>query len=255
MKIILLFFTLVYISFGLTQCAVPPEGGAAKGGGIRATKEAPFVNSLGMKFVPVPGTKVLFCTTETTVAQYQAAGMRYQAPGFNQGGDHPAVNVSWNDARSWCAWLSKKEGRMYRLPTDAEWSAAVGTSTYPWGNQWPPPNNAGNYAGQELRGSTPAERALLATSIGFTIIGGFSDGHKFTAPVGSYAANRYGLHDIGGNVGEWCEDMRTAVSGSRTIRDASWRNDPRSDLASSSRYYFTPDRSFRSVGFRCVVVQ
>ena len=121
----------------LTQCAelaglpsAPPTSPTPPDPALlSACKEAPFVNSLGMKFVPVPGTNVLFCTTETTVAQYQAAGLGYQAPAFPQGSNHPAVNVSWNEAKAWCAWLSQREGKKYRLATDAEWSLAVGPGT------------------------------------------------------------------------------------------------------------------------------
>ncbi len=123
-----------------------------------ATKDAPFVNSLGMKFVPVPGTKVLFSVWDTRVQDYE----KYAAakPGVNgewktqqkdgvpvgREKDHPVVGVSWDDAQAFCAWLTEKErkepGRprpgnetrgegapapwVYRLPTDAEWSTAAG---------------------------------------------------------------------------------------------------------------------------------
>ncbi|MBK8091920.1 MAG: SUMF1/EgtB/PvdO family nonheme iron enzyme [Verrucomicrobiaceae bacterium] len=150
-----LLFSLTTLTL-LCHCAAPSGGGSSGNNAAlaSATKEQPFVNSLGMKFVPVPGTNILMCTTETTVAQYQAAGMGYQAPPFPQGSNHPAVNVSWNDAKAYCDWLSKKEGRKYRLPSDAEWSAAVGASAFPWGNSWPPPNNCGNYMGQEHKSSS-----------------------------------------------------------------------------------------------------
>ena len=81
-----------------------------------------YTNSLGMKMVPVPGTKILMATTEVTVDQYKAAGLGYKAPEFAQTGSHPAVNVSWNDAQKYVKWLSQKEGKKYRLPTDREWS-------------------------------------------------------------------------------------------------------------------------------------
>ena len=126
-----------------SQCETPGTGTSGGTSLAATTKDKPFTNSLGMKFVPVPGTKILMCSTETTVAQYQAAGLGYQSPDFSQGSTHPAVNVSWNDAKAWCKWMSGKDGHKYRLPTEAEWNAAVGPSTYPWGNQWPPPNNAG----------------------------------------------------------------------------------------------------------------
>lgn len=128
-----------------------------------------FVNSLGMEFTEVPGTDVLFCLWETRVQDYRAyaeassdVDTEWQNPGFTQGDTHPVVNVSWNDAKAFCAWFSRKEGKTYRLPTDAEWSVAVGlresaagspkdkhckvSGVYPWGTQWPPPNDAGNYA-------------------------------------------------------------------------------------------------------------
>ncbi|MGV3659704.1 MAG: formylglycine-generating enzyme family protein [Prosthecobacter sp.] len=223
-----------------------------------ATKEDPFVNSLGMQFVPVPGTRVLMCTTETTIHQYRASGRIYNAPPFAQGRMHPAVNVSWNDAKAWCAWLSAKEGRRYRLPTDAEWSAAGDGSTYPWGNAWPPPDNVGNYAGQEMRECTSKEVAWLQSghgsyfdlADGWTIIGGFRDGHKFTSPVGSYAANQHGFYDLGGNVREWCESGKTD---SNIIRDAGWYNDGKREMASSHGYYSASSRTHPGHGFRVMV--
>jgi formylglycine-generating enzyme required for sulfatase activity len=241
----------------LTQCAnltIPPA--PLDPALLSASKEAPFVNSLGMKFVPVPGTNVLFCTTETTVAQYQAAGLGYVATALPQGSNHPAVNVSYNDAKAWCAWLSQREGKKYRLATDAEWSAAQGTSsTYPWGESWPPPNNYGNYMGQE---AAVAEMKAFVQGLGYSavnIIAGYRDRHVFTAPVGSYAANGYGMYDLGGNVWEWCEDAHPTVAGCRVLRGGSWGDFGREDLASSYRVDFTPDSRNNGGGFRCVVVR
>jgi heme-degrading monooxygenase HmoA len=112
----------------------------------------PWENSLGMKFVPVPGTNVLFSIWETRVRDFEAfvqatgynAGERWRAPadlgqsdvapGFSQTPLHPVVHVSWNDAVAFCRWLTEKEraaghpsaGQEFRLPTDTEWSRAVG---------------------------------------------------------------------------------------------------------------------------------
>src|SRR5690606_36612881 len=96
-----------------------------------ATKEQPFENSLGMKLVPVPGTEVLFCIHETRWKDYAAyaaenPGIRggWKDQGFDgftiaeRAEEHPVAHVNWEDARAFCAWLSKKEGRTYRLPTD-----------------------------------------------------------------------------------------------------------------------------------------
>ncbi|HYG35218.1 MAG TPA: SUMF1/EgtB/PvdO family nonheme iron enzyme, partial [Clostridia bacterium] len=97
-----------------------------------------FVNSLGMKLVPVPGTEVWFSVFETRVQDYQvfckATDRPWEPPGFEQRSDHPVVNVSWEDAMAFCDWLTgkeRKEGSLtskqrYRLPTDREWNAAVG---------------------------------------------------------------------------------------------------------------------------------
>src|SRR5205823_2047429 len=110
-----------------------------------ATKAAPFVNSLGMKFVPVPGTPVLFCIWETRVRDYAEFAkanspndtwqkkMLHDIPISREPND-PVVAVNVEDSRAFCQWLTTKEsaagmlprGAHYRLPTDLEWSAAVG---------------------------------------------------------------------------------------------------------------------------------
>src|SRR2546430_1857817 len=138
-----------------------------------ASQERPYENSLGMKFVPVPGTGVLFSIWETRVKDYkvfvEAKNREWPKPSFQKTEEHPAVNVSWEDATAFCEWLTEQErtaGRIsakqsYRLPSDEEWSAAVGLEkeggstpkerdmkvqgVYPWGTKWPPPNGAGNY--------------------------------------------------------------------------------------------------------------
>ena len=111
------------------------------GSAIAAPKPAkPFVNTLGMKFVAVPETEVQFCIWETRVRDYTAYAAANEGVDegwnnpFKQAGTHPVAWVSWNDARAFCAWLTKKEmaagklkpGERYRLPTDAEWSVVVG---------------------------------------------------------------------------------------------------------------------------------
>jgi formylglycine-generating enzyme required for sulfatase activity len=134
----------------------------------------------------------------------------------------------------------------YRLPTDAEWSFAVdlnepagGTprekdgkiqGVYPWGTQWPPPKGAGNY------------------SPGLQV-----DDYDYTSPVGSFAANRYGLYDLGGNVWEWCEGFYDGKSGARVLRGASWRVDIPDYLLSSFRNGGTPVGRRDNVGFRVLL--
>jgi formylglycine-generating enzyme required for sulfatase activity len=225
-----------------------------------------IVNTLGMPFVPVPGTDVQFCIWETRVKDYAANagvdeswknfGRGIRARGFKQADTHPVVNVSREDANAFCEWLTKKEmaegkikaGQKYRLPTDAEWSVAVGLGretgstpeakdmgvkdVYPWGNQWPPPKAAGNYA-ESLN----------------------VDNYEYTSPAGSFAANKLGLHDMGGNVWEWCEDWYDpAAKTRRVLRGACWRNDVPGGLLSSYRIRGTPDSRGYDIGFRCVLV-
>ena len=195
-----------------------------------ATKERPRVNSLGMKFVPVAGTKVLFSVWETRVRDYEAFLKTKRLAwekSYEQGPTHPAGSVSWDDAQAFCVWLSRKEGIEYRLPTDAEWSAAVGlrgeegatpeekdskTAGFPWGGEWPPPQGAGNYR----------------SSLGV-------DKFFHTAPVGSFPANGFGIYDLGGNVAEWCEDRHKVTQTARIVRGGSFGDYDRDRLKSSCR--------------------
>ncbi|TDU67305.1 sulfatase-modifying factor enzyme 1 [Prosthecobacter fusiformis] len=141
----------------LTQCQVPTEAVVPLNPLATTTKEAPFVNSLGMKFVPVPGTNILMCTTETSVQQMEAGGWvqdMIESPisGKFPGGRDAVSGIDRATAHLWCARLSQREGRRYRMPTNAEWDAATGVSSlYPWGATWPPPTNFANYMGQESK--------------------------------------------------------------------------------------------------------
>ena len=223
-----------------------------------------IVNTLWMPFVPVSGTDVQFCIWETRVkdyAAYAAANSGVDASwkkpfgdDFKQEDTHPVVKVNWEDANAFCEWLTKKElaerkikaGQKYRLPTDAEWSVAVGLGkekgntpeeksrgikdVYPWG-KWPPPVGAGNYAVLKV------------------------DKFDYTSPVGSFAANKLGLHDMGGNVYEWCEDWYDPTAQKyRVERGASWLSLDPDILLSSYRGSDPPDGRDDYIGFRCVLV-
>jgi sulfatase modifying factor 1 len=136
------------------------------------------------------------------------AEFTWKNPGFDQTDEHPVVNVSWSDAKAFCKWLSEKEKKTYRLPTEAEWEYAcrAGTKTA-YGHGDDPEGLAaiGNGADATARAKYPE------WSIGIQA----KDGYVFTAPVGQFRANALGLHDMHGNVWEWCEDWYVPNSFSR----------------------------------------
>jgi formylglycine-generating enzyme required for sulfatase activity len=213
-----------------------------------------WTNSLVMGFVSVPGTRVLFSVWDTRVQDYQyfanATFKDWRKPDFDQSPTHPAVNVSWYDAKAFCAWLTEKEHRegridgtqKYRLPTSEEWSCAVGfrsnengqpiesEDVFPWGIQWPPPQGAGNYH-QNLN----------------------IDDYKFTSPVGSFAANKFGLFDMGGNVWQWCEDQPDHSRVDRPQRGAAWADYDAEVLLSSKCPRNSPNTRNSVIGFRVVL--
>ena len=117
-------------------------------------------------------------------------------PGFEQTDLHPVVNVSWNDAVAFAEWLGRKEGRTYRLPTEAEWEYAcrAGTTTlYFPGDDAEALAEVGNVADATAREKYPDWTYAIAVR----------DGFVYTAPVGRYRLNAWGLHDMHGNVWEW----------------------------------------------------
>jgi formylglycine-generating enzyme required for sulfatase activity len=214
---------------------------------------------------------ILFSIWQTRVKDFEAfantTGLKsnvWKDPGFRQGPDHPVVNVTWREAVAFCKWLTAKEqkegtlaaSQEYRLPTDLEWSKAVGLpdetgktpeardmgvpDVYPWGTSWPPPKGAGNYTGEET-GSDVA-------------IKGYEDGFAWTAPVGTFEPNKFGLYDMGGNVWQWCMDSWNAEQKHKVLRGASWYNGAlKLSLLSSCRVHAAPDSSTDNYGFRCVI--
>ncbi len=220
----------------------------------------PFTNSLGMKFVPLGDIQI--SVWETRVQDYEAfcraTGRHYEQADFHQTATDPAVKVSWFDAMAFCKWLTEKEHdenliedrQAYRLPTDLEWSMAVGLvnesgatpemrdgkikNEFPWGKQWPPPIGAGNYSA-----ATGRRRGA-------------------TMPVGSFKPNSLGFYDLGGNIWEWCLDAyKGGTNGSSrdwgVLRGGSWATSNRLEMQSSYRNVI--DRNDRDViyGFRCVL--
>lgn len=198
----------------------------------------------------------------------------WKNPYFIQTGQEPVVMVSWNDAVMYCNWLSRREKLTpfynvsvegvrenwsadgYRLPTEAEWEyAARGggrRNKYSWGNGRP----EGNVADETLK--------EVFRAWPFAIWDGYRDGYIYTAPVGSFRPNELGLHDMSGNVWEWCNDWygsysegeqmnpRGPLTGvTRTLRGGGWTDAPAA-LRDSFRGGRIPDGRGVNSGFRPV---
>lgn len=187
----------------------------------------------------------------------------------------PVVQVSWAQAAAYCNWLSEQEGLPlfyeidgediigfnpeatgYRLPTEAEWAWVARTDgtgntlKYPWGDQLPPPENAGNFAD------------ITAQNYLGEIMFNYNDNYFATAPVASFAPNHYAIYDMAGNVSEWVHDYYGAVGTVgvevdplgpelgqfHTIRGSSWAHGAVTEMRLSFRDFGEEPRD--DVGFR-----
>jgi formylglycine-generating enzyme required for sulfatase activity len=162
--------------------------------------------------------------------------------GVRRSGTQPVINVSWHDAQQYAAWFSKMTGRTYRLLSEAEWeyAARAGSKTaYPWGDDIGENNAHCAGCGSQWDGGLPA-------------------------PVGSFAANVFGLYDMNGNVWEWCEDTwhhdyqgapqdgsvwQDGETSLRVIRSGSWYSGPQ-NLRSAHRDGSKPVSRVNDIGFR-----
>jgi len=138
----------------------------------------------------------------------------WRSPGLAQAESHPVLCVSWNDARAYAQWLSKKTGKRYRLPTESEWeyAARAGSVTARfWGDD----------PVQACRFANVADQSRFQTW-GFGQKHECTDGHYFTAPAGGYSPNRFGLYDMLGNVWEWTEDCWNSSYASAPADATAW---------------------------------
>ena len=188
-------------------------------------------------------------------------GCSWRNPSFDQKADHPVVQVSWNDAKGFCDWLSKKSGKKVVLPTEAQWEYAcrAGTKTaYPWGDSPDDGKGWANCSDQSLKKKLPNAPADWAFF-------NWDDGFVFTAPVGSFKGNAFGLYEMNGNAWQWCQDRygdyekgaATDPTGAdtgdlRVLRGGSWIGDPRV-FRSADRRGGTPDYRSGHIGFRVAV--
>jgi formylglycine-generating enzyme required for sulfatase activity len=188
-----------------------------------------------------------------TQAQWQA--VMGNNPSRFKGENHPVEQVSWNDAQAFCKKLSQQTGRTYRLPSEAEWEYAcrAGTNTpFHCGPTITP--ELANYDGTYAYGSGPKGQY-----------------RNQTTPVGSFASNGFCLHDMHGNVWEWCLDhWHESYSGAPTdgsawvewvesnnsltkvLRGGSWYDVPR-NCRSADRYGDSPENRYGISGFRLVI--
>lgn len=171
-------------------------------------------------------------------------GTSWKKPGFAQKEDHPVTCISWNDAQEFVKWVNKKEGvDIYRLPTEAEWeyaSRAGSTTAYSFGND---AGSLGEYAWYDK-----------------------NSGGK-THPVAQKQPNAWGLHDIHGNVFEWCSDLYGdyqegsvtdpigASTGSKRLkRGGGWYYEA-NFCRSAARSGYNPSSRYSSLGFRLARTQ
>jgi formylglycine-generating enzyme required for sulfatase activity len=191
--------------------------------------------------------------------------------------DLPVVQVTWRQAALFCNWLSVKDslppvyiqqaGRViaadpagigYRLPTEAEWELCARFAKnradlkYPWGNTYPPPAEAGNFAD------------VSAKDLLTYYLSGYNDGYPVSAPPGKFKPNGLDLYDLGGNVSEWCHDYYAIypydaqkvyidpagpeAGKHHVVRGSSWMQAGISELRNSYRDYGDAKRS--DLGFR-----
>jgi formylglycine-generating enzyme required for sulfatase activity len=186
------------------------------------------------------------------------ADANWQRPGFSQTPLHPVVCASWKDAVAYAEWLSKKSGHHFRLPSTAEWEYAARAgqvAVSPWGSN----------AGRACAAANVADQSAGRRYPGWTVFA-CDDGFVNTAPVGTFAANGFGLHDMLGNVFAWTEDcwhgdyLDAPADGSSRVepqcgehelRGGSWFSAP-AYVRASYRNHFAADYRGSSVGIRLV---
>jgi len=189
-------------------------------------------------------------------------GYNWQNTGFKQDDMHPVVNVSWNDAKAMAKWLSSKNKKRFRLPTEAEWEYACRAGA----------------RGDRFWGDNPDDACKYANVHDWTSnqVNGFiwtehecDDYYANTSPVGNFNPNDFGLYDMLGNVYEWCEDRyekdyysrspRHNPNGPsfgkfRVLRGGSWLSEPWYVRCSNRSWWDHPSSQAANEGFRLLLV-
>ena len=255
-------------AFMLLKSSGPSSGGKSAASSPPSAMAEPvseLVRRLEAKLLAVPETEILMCKTELTVGEWKlylkATGLpewkqpwqALQADSNSQGrqsvvvkketdwdqtDEHPVV-ISWNDAKAMCDWFSVQTGSEWRMPMNSEWERAAGTSTYPWGDYFPPKKDDGNYSILEDGTRDPRVAGV--------------DGVRGTACVGSFKPNVLGFYDLGGNVSEWMWDGVDASKGKR-VRGGGWAS-PANFLSISNFDFSDPKTTKGGNGVRLVRVK
>ena len=208
-------------------------------------------------FVMASGYKTGGCATYDGEWRTDAQ-LGWSSVGFDQSASHPVTCVSWRDANEYAQWLSGKTGNRYRLPSASEWEYAARagvTSSQPWQS-----------ATQSCTFANVADAVAARHFPGWNAQA-CDDGQVFTAPVGSFSPNAFGLHDTLGNVSEWTADcwhdsyrgaprdgsawIAGGDCGLHEMRGGSWFTAP-ANVSLAARNRFDADYRSNSAGFRLV---
>ena len=233
---------------GGTMVLLPP-------GDFVMGSNAPEAQPNEQPLTPVSLSAFYIAQHPVTNLQFEQFDPRHRAKRMEGAGDtHPVVYVTSLEAVKFCEWLSQKDGKTYRLPTEAEWEfAARGTDNrkYPWGN---------NDGRRDL-----ANFADASTSFAWRDPR-IDDGYPITSPVGSFpsGASFFAIEDMAGNVWEWCLDFSYPYAGSpkqnprgpasgiqRMYRGGSWKS-RFTNLRATARSSNAPNYSCNDLGFRVV---
>jgi formylglycine-generating enzyme required for sulfatase activity len=240
-------------------------------------------DSRSPKSCSIPFRSFLLSSFEITYFEYDLFCKATQRSRLTDNGwgryERPVTNVTWFDALEYCNWRSMQEGlepaylldtsakkvvfnrqaNGYRLPLETEWAFAAGNgekqTRYSWGNETPVEKAVGNVADESIMIHFPE----------WSVFSGYSDGYPYTAPVGKFQPNSFGLYDMTGNVWEWCwDEYKTNLCGDpkklddqnampkhieKVLHGGSWGSLP-DDCLVDSRFHSNPLTKNSSIGFR-----
>jgi hypothetical protein len=208
-----------------------------------------------LTFVWVEELDLWFGKYEITNGEYRHYDLKHSSRAFEglrlNGISQPVVYVGWDDAESYCNWLTATfSGRIpantkFRLPTEREWEfvASCGDARrYPWGADWPP--LYGNHSDATARNALSQWHGIR----------GYEDGYAVTCPVENSGMNEWGVYGLAGNVWEWCSDWMDDSDRQFKIRKGgSWDFDTKESLKTNAHGLDRPTARYDTIGFRVVV--